>query len=413
MKVLIGSAALLAALSGPCAAQAASIGGSLREQVEHVSDDALGTGGSADTVAQHRLLVNLDLQPRSELRAFLEIGAYVQNGRNGGASPADESAPDLHQGILEWLPNERSQLRIGRQEWTLGSGRLVSVRDGPNIRRAFDGAEFKSQIGSTGLRTLWGHPLRNLNCAFDDRHDDGQRLAAIQFERSLAQHATIELYALDYARDAARFSSGVADEARRSWGLRVHGQREGFDFNTEALWQSGRWGGERIRAWTLANDFGWQLQNVPWSPRLGIKADIASGDRNPQDGRLETFNALYPNPSYFSDAALIAPANLVDLQPNLRVSPSSRLSLTLGWNLLWKHHSADTVYGTPVPLRPVEGSAGRRGAVGQQLQVSGAWRVSKHLSLEASAVRFEPGAVLSGLQDENIDFLQLVLALSW
>lgn len=414
MRGSIGSAALLVALSFPCVAQITGIGVALREQIEHASDDHLGSDGSADTVAQYRLLMNFDLQPWPDLRAFVELGAYAQSGRNGGSSPVDESAPDLHRGYFEWRSSASMlALRAGRQEWTLGSGRLVSVRDGPNIRRTFDGAEITAQLGSMGLRALWGRPVRNLDGAFDDRHDDAQRLAAIQFDQTLTEHATVEWYALDYARDAARFATGAANEARRSWGARVHGTHEEFDFNTEALWQTGRWGGQRIRAWTIANDFGWLFQELPWTPRLGLKGDIASGDRNPQDRQLETFNALYPNPSYFSDAALIPPANLIDLQPNIRLSPSPRLNLAIGWNLLWKHRSEDAVYTTPVPLRPIDGSAGRRGSIGQQLQVSGAWRASDHLSIEASAVRFNPGTALKGLQDERIDFFQFVLALSY
>ena len=35
-------------------------------------------------------------------------------------------------------------LRIGRQEMSYGSSRLVSVREGPNVRRSFDGAPTQS-----------------------------------------------------------------------------------------------------------------------------------------------------------------------------------------------------------------------------------------------------------------------------
>ena len=38
--------------------------------------------------------------------------------------------------------------RAGRQELNYGSGRLVSVRQGPNVRQSFDGFKVMSKIGS-------------------------------------------------------------------------------------------------------------------------------------------------------------------------------------------------------------------------------------------------------------------------
>ncbi|MCR2572501.1 alginate export family protein, partial [Salmonella enterica] len=72
-----------------------------------------------------------------------------------------------------------------------------------------------------------------------------------------------------------------------------------------------------IRAWTLATDTGLRWTELPLQPRLGLKADIASGDGNLHDGRLGTFNALFPKSAYFSEASLLAPANLMDVQPTL------------------------------------------------------------------------------------------------
>lgn len=407
------AAALAAVASLNCPAAEIRFDASLREQLEHVSDDVFGAGGTRDDVAQHRLLVSLDGRPFPSLRTFLELGAYAQNGRNGGSSPVDESDPDLHQGIVEWRPqNGPLQLSLGRQEWTLGSGRLISVRDGPNIRRTFDGARLDTQLAAFQLRAFWGRPVRNEPEAFDDRARRAEHLSGLQLAIPLAGAVGAEIYALDYARDQARFAQGLADEDRRSFGLRLHGRRGRFDFNSEAVWQSGHWGDARIRAWTLANDFGWQATaGDALRPRLGLKADLASGDRHAGDGRLETFNALYPNPSYFSDASLIAPANLIDLQPHLSLGLPRGLSLHAGWNLLWKHREADAVYTTPVPLAPVADSTGRARFIGHQWQLSARQILGGHMSVEASYVRFEPGKGLSGLQDGGIDFLQLVLTL--
>lgn len=65
-----------------------------------------------------------------------------------------------------------------------------------------------------------------------------------------------------------------------------------------------------IGAWVVGSLAGYTL-DVPWTPRIGIQADAASGDRHPGDGRVETFNPLFPNGYYFSLAGYTDYANLI------------------------------------------------------------------------------------------------------
>jgi hypothetical protein len=49
----------------------------------------------------------------------------------------------LHRGEKDWIA-----FRLGRQELNYGSCRLVSVREGPNVRQSFDGFKIMSKEGS-------------------------------------------------------------------------------------------------------------------------------------------------------------------------------------------------------------------------------------------------------------------------
>ena len=68
-----------------------------------------------------------------------------------------------------------------------------------------------------------------------------------------------------------------------------------------------------------ARDSGYTFAQLPWTPRLGLKTDIASGDRHPGDGTLETFDPLYFKSGYFNDASLYRPSNLMDIHPTLPI----------------------------------------------------------------------------------------------
>ena len=383
-----------------------------REQGEYQSADRFGDPDArADTVWLHRLLLDAGWRaPAPGAAAFLQLGVYGAEGRNGGPSPVDESAPDLHQAYLDLpLGAHGLRLRAGRQEWSQGSGRLLSVRERPNSRRAFDALQVDAGSGEVRLRLRYGRPVRNEDGAFDDRRNPDEQLAGAQLTLP-ALAGVAELYALRYRRAQGRFAAGEAHERRESFGLRLAGSSAGWRYDSELVWQQGRFAGGPLRAWTVASDSSYRFSAWPGQPRLGLKLDVASGDGDPNDGKLETFNGLYPNPSYFSDATLIAPANLIDLQPYLQLHLSERIEMQLGWNAIWKHRRADAIYGTPVPLRPLPASAGGPRFVGHQQQLSAEWAASEHWRWSASYVHFDAGAGLRAAGGRSLDFLQLVLS---
>lgn len=401
---------LFAVLPRIARAAAIDLGAELRLQGEAISSDMFGIGNRAnDSVLQRRAVAQVDIK-QGHPRLFLQLGVSATDGRNGGPSPIDESDPDAQQAFVEFDVPAIGQLRAGRQEWSFGSGRLVSVRDGPNIRRAFDAVQLERAMAGGSLRLLVGRPVENRPGSFDDRRNDAQSLAGIYATWPLTQGAgTVELYWLDLHRDGAQFASGSGRERRDSWGFRWAGEAYAWSFNTEAVVQTGDLAGEDIRAWTIATDTRYRLGSV----QLGLKADIASGDGDLGDGHLQTFNALYPNPSYFSDVALISPTNLIDLQPFVQFELTQKLSLYGGWDVIWKHRRADAIYTTPVPLTAVPNTAGGSRFIGQQLQTSLLWQITDHLSLEGCYVRFFAGSGLREAGGDDVDFAQLKLTLDY
>ncbi|WP_313252178.1 alginate export family protein, partial [Stenotrophomonas indicatrix] len=73
----------------------------------------------------------------------------------GGPGKTDRGAPDIQQAYWRW-ENNGMHVQLGRQEAGYGSSRLLSVRDGPNIRLAFDGARvgWAGRLGKLDLMAL-------------------------------------------------------------------------------------------------------------------------------------------------------------------------------------------------------------------------------------------------------------------
>src|SRR5580765_6565861 len=80
--------------------------------------------------------------------------------------------------------------------------------------------------------------------------------------------------------------------------------------------------------------------------------DITSGDKNPNDRRLETFNPLFPGTTYSDTIGLLGAANSLALFPNLRIVAMGRLTMTVGSAFFWRESWRDGIYGINVsPLR--------------------------------------------------------------
>jgi len=113
----------------------------------------------------------------------------------------------------------------------------------------------------------------------------------------------LDLYYLGIHREDGKYASGSGDEHRHTLGAREFGAWNHWDLEGEQVLQVGSFGNETILAWTAAINAGYTWDTT-WSPRLGLKAGATSGDNNPNDGRLGTFDALYFKSGYFNDASL-------------------------------------------------------------------------------------------------------------
>jgi hypothetical protein len=130
-----------------------SLGAEIRETFErfHNTNFGLSPDDQGGYLLQ-RYLFHVDLHAGQRFRFFGELNSSLEDGRTGGPRPLDEDKLDLHQGFVDFVvlkPRENASLtlRIGRQEMAFGSGRMVDLREGPNVPLSFD-----------GLRLSWNSP---------------------------------------------------------------------------------------------------------------------------------------------------------------------------------------------------------------------------------------------------------------
>ena len=378
--------------------------GTLRSRAEIYDGKPFGNDGPGDDeYVLWRVLAGAEIRFRPEVAVHMQLGWHDQSGRTGGPAPTDKGKPDIRKAYVEIAPWEGGKIRLGRQELSFGSARLVSTRDGPNLRRVFDGALAKFQHGRWTGQAFIARPVEDRPGAFDDRADHDQHFGGVYITRA-SDLAGFDVYFFDLRRESSRFGSTVGSERRESLGARLFGQYQGLDYNFEGVWQWGSFGPLKIKAWTLASDTGFTIEDAPLSPRFGLKMNVTSGDRNSADGDLETFNPLFPNLSYFNDAALLAPQNHINVHPSLAFKLTPELEASMGVNWFWKTAKADDVYRGPgIPT----GAEGGARTVGRQIDLNLLWQPRRDIEIKAGYVRFDIGGALRALSGSDTEFVMI------
>jgi len=192
-------------------------------------------------------------------------------------------------------------------------------------------------------------------------------------------------------------------------GSRLFGAARGWDWNFELFGQRGTFAGDEIRAWSLASDSGRALALGGIPARLGLRADLISGDDEAADDHLGTFNPLFPKGKYFGESGLLGPYNLIDVHPSLALELEGGWSLELGTVLFWRESTGDGLYDNGGNLlRASSGSAER--FAGTQLDATLGWQIDRHLDLSLSGSYFAAGAFLQDTgPSEDVAFVSLEL----
>jgi hypothetical protein len=378
-----------------------SLGGEARWRYEYFSEFAFGAGPQdSNGYWLQRYLLHADWHLGKRVRVFTQLQSGIENGRKGGPRLTDDDRLELHQAFIDLkLGHDGNSLvlRLGRHEMDLGAGRLISSGEGLNVKRSFDGARL---IWKTGKWTTNAQvdKLTSVKVGlFNDTPNPALTYWGIGTTRSRPKHRAGEsVFYIGLDRKSGVFDQGSGREVRHTFGFRSFAQNPRFDYSLDAFLQLGRFhalGTSDIRAWAFSSDSGYLLSQSHLRPRLGLRADITSGDHNPKDNLLQTFNPLLPGTTYSDTIGLIGAPNSIGMFPNLRLVPWRGVTTTIGSAFFWRESTRDGIYSINVaPLRTGQLSSSRY--VGGQPSVRVDWPLQRHWSYTLVISGFQTGSFL-------------------
>jgi hypothetical protein len=363
-----------------------------------------------DSYLQQRAMLHADLHLFDDaMRAFVQLA----NTRSWGkdlAAPTDESRTDVQQAFIDGnLQTDygRLTLRAGRQELYFGNMALVTVRDIPNIRRSFDGFKL-AWSGRDGrkLDVFAARPVAlDAESSFNDGTDNNQKFFGAYGTLPISDAFSVDLYALGLQTAGRSLAGLVGDEDRYSIGTRLFGRAGQFDWTWDLVGQFGDLEGHDIQAWGVSSDSGYRFGDA-WDSRLGMRLDMASGDRDSGDGKLQTFDPLYPNNGWYGEIGLTTLSNIILAGPTLSLAPTPTLRLEPGIFAVWRESTDDAVYMPGMVPVPGTQNVNER-YTGTIYRVNVRWNVTANVTLDGDYNYYDVGSAIRGVGGADAQFLSV------
>lgn len=384
-----------------------SLGGEARGELDYaVNEDWGKMNTGTDIFVLQRYHLHADLHLGSRIRVFGQLRSGLEDGRKNGPRGIDEDQLNVQNLFVDIIPYKRDDksitLRVGRQEIQYGSGRLIDVREGPNLRLYFDG--IKVAFASPKLKVdafVMADAIVNTG-VLDNRSTKKVNLWGVYSTYHFSKKNNFDFYYLGIDRAGGIFDEGVMEESRHTFGARAWSNGDGFVYNFEAAYQFGKFGMGNISAFGISSEIGYLFSNVKGTPTVKLKNDYVSGDRIKGDGQLGTSNAMYPNGGYFGINPQAGPANLISIHPNLTWHPVKNITLTGAVVFNWRSSLQDGVYGPNGSLR-LSSSDSKKRYIGTAYTTSLSWKINNFLTYSSGIQYFQTGSFINDIIAQHRD----------
>lgn len=393
-----------------------------------------GRGGDQQIALQTALWLQAQMGKFRIATEFMDAREFgADNGSGINNTHVDEA--DFIQGYLAWADQNvgysglGAEIIAGRQSLNLGSRRLAARNAMRNTINSFDGLRVRLlnydhwQFNAFVTMPVGRYPNDSVHLLehFDSLDEpeyqtwfSGGFLEV--YNLAWKVNAELYLYHLDegdrkrlLTRNRRYFTPGMRFYLKPAKGK--------FDFESETIGQFGTvrastTSGEDLEhsAWYQHLDIGYTFE-LPWSPRLSLHYDYASGDHDPNDKKDQRFDTLYGARRFEFGATGIygafARANVNT--PGYRITAAPRQDVQLGLlhRFFWLAEDKDT--WTSAGLRDSSGRTDN--FIGQQLEMTARWDFNSSLNFETGWAHLFKGTfakvTANAPAKEDVDYFYL------
>lgn len=345
--------------------------------------------GGVTNFVRHRARIGLELAYDETFSAFFQ----VQDVRTWGEESdtlRDFTADglDMHQAYGEIAFGSDYRLRFGRQEIGYLNHRLVGNVNFQEQGRSFDAVRFMAMLMDRELALDFfyartSHALLPPNIAATD---DVFGVAARMQVGAFFQPALISILDLGSGVDRVRSTTGVVLSLDYPWGLKA---------SLEGYIQAGSAEPDiSILAWMSALRLRFTLVDSEFAPFLEIFAQLLSGDDDPGDTDVTTFDTLFAtNHKFYGEA---------DVFVNMPVDTANRgladIGGVIGMNLI-------DIITAQIAIHVFQTMASQGGPslFGIEVDTTIGFKPTEHFYFDLNHSVVVPGEALSALEEPLVE----------
>ncbi|MDI9256790.1 alginate export family protein [Flavobacterium sedimenticola] len=391
-----------------------SLGGEFRDKWQYYDNLNFGDvppSYSKTDVFQYlrRIMLHANIEFGNHFRFFMQLNHTSRDGNSNPLTPEiDENQLSLHQAFAE-LKRTNWNFRLGQQELFYGNHRLITFREGPNTRQAFNGLLIKRKFNNGTLDFFAVSKVISKQYVFDDEsmHDGLLGIYGTQFYRQ--RKLGLDYYVVNFQSRDRRYNYQTGYENRQTYGIRLFSNLKTVNVELEGAYQSGTFNDLTIEAYNVLADANLSVFS---SKRglIGFTAHVASGDKNNTDHKLNSYNLLYAKPAY-GLVAQIGATNILSFSPYIKINPLSKLNVLAQVFFLSRNSSQDGTYAPGmIQNRPKPNAlfATEKRTLGQLYLLETIYRQNKNYSLAFDASYFKAGSYPKATgKGENILYVSL------
>ena len=400
----------------------ARLRGEYRENVFDFSDAR--ESDTDDTWLLHRIRLGIEWQPLPWLHVTVQgqdVGeAFSKRADVPGVQGAEgDDTFDLRLASLEFGDPKHFSVKVGRQVLSYGDERLIGPLEWLNFSRTFDAVKLHYQQEKWWIEGFASSVVRIHESNFnnsdwtDTQNGHRQVLSGLYFSTTALPVQTTDLYTLHLHEEALAGSTDFVTLGTRMKGDPL--KLRGWDYTFELAGQAGQERGQDLSAYAFHLESGYNWLKADWKPRLALEYSYGTGDGDPTDGQVNTFQNLYPtnHPPYgFMDT--FSWQNMHNAVLRLAAQPHAKVKTTLDFHGFWLADTADAWYranGT-TRVRNVRPSASNQ--AGAEIDFTVNSKVTKHLDVLLGYSHFFAGQYLEDTGGgDDADFAYLMLTLNY
>jgi hypothetical protein len=378
-----------------------------------------------------RFRFGIGYQPLPWLKFYIqgqdvrEIGGERPNTPGVLGAEGDDIFDILKAYVQLGDPKKGPSATVGRQFLAYGDQRLIGPLEWLNQARAFDAIKLRYVEPKWHLDLFTASPLVYLPYKFDRSQvfDIGEPASAYISGAYLATqfvpfNLTTDLYVFN-KRDQGTpdFGAPLGDSDFWTIGTLWKGDPKklhNWDYTAEMAFQTGQVSGRDLTAFAGHWEVGYNFIACLWKPRIGLQYNYATGDDNPADTKIQTFQNLYPtNHLFYGYMDTTGWINMHNPQLNISVMPTPKLKLMLDYHAYWNASNDDAWYRVNGVTRVRTLNAAARNASsfrGHEIDFTASCKLNAHVGFMGGYSHFFAGNYLADTgasDDANFAYVQV------